>query len=211
MLSAITAATMMLSSVGAPVTSGYTAAPPPEHMVIDVVSANGSGCPAGTAKVSVSPDRKAFTVAYSHFVAQVGPEAKSTDYRKQCQLSLNVRVPEGHTYAVASADYRGYARLEEGSSATGTAFYYFQGESHTTRSRHEFRGFMDKDWQISDKVAVGSLSWLPCGEKRHLNVNTELRVQRGESPKETTSFITMDSSDGDLETVYRLSWTKCPA
>ena len=210
MLSAITAGTMMLSSLGAPVAGRQAAEPPPEHMVIDVVSANGSGCPDGTAEVSVSPDNKAFTVAYSHFVAQVGPEAKPTDARKQCQLSLNVQVPEGYTYAVASADYRGYARLEEGASATETAYYYFQGESHTTRSGHEFSGFMDKDWQISDKVEVQSMSFMPCGEKRYLNVNTELRVMRGWSPPQTTSFITMDSSDGNLETIYRVSWSKCP-
>lgn len=210
MLSAFTAGTMMLSSLGAPVSGWQVAEPPPEHMVIDVVSANGSGCPDGTAEVNVSPDNKAFTVAYSEFVAQVGPEAKPTDFRKQCQLSLNVQVPEGYTYAVASADYRGYARLEEGAKATETAYYYFQGESHTTRSRHEFQGFMDQDWQISDEVEIQSMSFLPCGEKRYLNVNTELRVMRGWSPPQTTSFITMDSSDGNLETIYRVSWMKCP-
>lgn len=210
MLNAITAGTMMLSSLGTPVTGVHTVAPPPEHMTIEVVSANGSGCPEGSAEVSVSPDNKAFTVAYSEFVAQVGPEAKALDFRKQCQLALNVNVPEGYTYAVARADYRGYARLEEGASATETAFYYFQGMSRTTQSRHQFQGFMDREWQITDQVEVESLSFLPCGDKRYLNVNTELKVHAGWSPKTTTSFMTMDSSDGDLATIYRVSWMKCP-
>ncbi|WP_430782676.1 DUF4360 domain-containing protein [Actinoplanes sp. G11-F43] len=209
MLSAFTAGTMLLTSLGGPA-AGWHSAPPPDHMTIGVVAANGSGCPKGTAVVSVSPDNKAFTVAYSQFVAQVGPEAKATDFRKQCQLALDVKVPEGYTYAVAGADYRGYARLEKGAYATGTAYYYFQGESHTTSSRRQFDGFMDQDWQISDKVAIQSMSWLPCGEKRYLNINTELRVQAPKAPKGTTSFITMDSSDGNLETVYRVSWAKCP-
>lgn len=202
MLTAITAGTMLLASLGAP--------PPPEHMTIDVVSANGSGCPKGTAVVNVSPDNKAFTVAYSHFIAQVGPEAKSTDYRKQCQLSLDVHVPEGYTYAVASADYRGYARLEPEAIATSTAYYYFQGESHTTSSRYQFSGLLDDDWHVNDKVEVQSMSYLPCGEKRYLNINTELKVQAPKAKKGTTSFITMDSSDGNLETLYRVSWAKCP-
>ena len=209
MLNAITAATMMLSSLGAPVTGWHTVAPPPEHMTIDVVSANGSGCPDGSAEVSVSPDNKAFTVSYSKFVAQVGPEAGPLDYRRQCQLSLDVDVPEGYTYAIARADYRGYARLEKGATASETAFYYFQGMSRTTVSKHRFEGFMDRDWQITDEVAVESLSFLPCGDRRYLNVNTELRVQAGWAPESTTSFITMDSSDGNLETVYRVSWQKC--
>ncbi|GAA1638803.1 DUF4360 domain-containing protein [Actinoplanes couchii] len=180
-------------------------------MTIGVVSANGSGCPKGSAVVTVSPDLKAFTVAYSEFLAQVGPEAKPTDFRKQCQLSLDIKVPEGYTFAVASTDYRGYARLEKGASATETAFYYFQGESRTTQSRTQFDGFWDKDWQVTDKVPLESMSWSKCGEKRYLNINTELRVLAGKAPKGTTSFITMDSSDGNLETIYRVSWQKCPA
>ncbi|MEV0903038.1 DUF4360 domain-containing protein [Actinoplanes sp. NPDC049802] len=210
MLNTITAGAIALSSLGAPGAGWHSAPPPAENMVIEVVSANGSGCPNNTAEVSVSPDNKAFTVAYSQFIAQVGPLAKPTDYRRQCQLSLNVHVPEGFTYAVASADYRGYARLEKGATASETAFYYFQGERHTTRIRHDFKGFMDEDWQRSDRVEAGSMSYLPCGEKRYLNVNTELKVNAGTSPKGTTSFMTMDSTDGNLETIYRVSWMKCP-
>nr|GID84295.1 hypothetical protein Ade03nite_32190 [Actinoplanes derwentensis] len=179
-------------------------------MEIAVVSANGSGCPKGTAVVTVSPDNKAFTVAYSNFIAQVGPEAKPLDYRKQCQLSLDVKVPEGFTYAVATADYRGYARLEKGAFAQETAFYYFQGKSSTTKSQNRFDGFWDDEWQITDKVPLVSTSFLPCGDKRYLNINTELKVFADKAPKGTTSFITMDSADGNLETIYRVSWQKCP-
>ncbi|HWS35886.1 MAG TPA: DUF4360 domain-containing protein [Actinoplanes sp.] len=209
MLSTITAGALMLSSLGAPAATWQSAPPPPEQMTIGVVAANGSGCPKGSAAVTVSPDNKAFTIAYSNFVAQVGPEAKSTDFRKQCQLALDVKVPEGYTFAIATADYRGYARLEKGASATETAFYYFQGESHTTRSRTQFDGFMDDEWQVTDKVGIQSMSFLRCGEKRYLNINTELKVAAGKAPKGTTSFITMDSSDGNLETIFRVAWQKC--
>ena len=210
MLNAITAATLFTSSLsGAPVMSAQLAPPPTDEMVIDVVAANGTGCPKGTAEVTVSPDNKAFTVSYSEFVAQVGPEAKPTDFRKNCQLSLDVLVPEGYTYAIAGADYRGYAGLEEGASGSETANYYFQGEQHTTRIRHDFKGFMAENWQRSDKVEISSLSFLPCGEKRYLNVNTELRVSAGAARSGTTNFLTMDSSDGNLSTVYHVSWMRC--
>ncbi|MEU4420100.1 DUF4360 domain-containing protein [Actinoplanes sp. NPDC024001] len=209
MLTAITAGAMLASTLGAPATTWPIAPPPPDEMVIDVVAANGSGCPKNTAVVSVSPDNKAFTVAYSEFVAQVGPDAKPTDFRKNCQLALDVHVPEGYTYAVAGADYRGYASLEEGATGSETAYYYFQGEPHTTRIRHEFKGFMAENWQRTDKVEISSMSFLPCGEKRYLNVNTELRVNAGTAKKSSTNFLTMDSSDGNLETIYHISWMKC--
>ncbi|WP_250006915.1 DUF4360 domain-containing protein [Actinoplanes sp. M2I2] len=206
----VTGATMIaaLAATGA-AASAAPAPPATDKMLIDVVAANGSGCPKDSADVTVSPDNKAFTVTYSEFTAQVGGGAKSTDFRKNCQLALNVDVPQGFTYAIASTDYRGFAHLERGASGTETASYYFQGERRTTKIRHDFTGPMDGDWQRTDKVGISSLSFLPCGEERYLNVNTELRVSAGWSDKKKTSFLTMDSTDGNLDTVYHVAWKKC--
>ncbi len=209
MLHAITAGTILVSSLAAPAGPPPAGPPPLTEMVIDVAAANGSGCAKNTAEVTVSPDNKAFTVTYSEFTAQVGPQAKPTDFRKNCQLALDVRVPSGFTYAIMGADYRGFAHLEEGATGTETAFYYFQGNQRTTTSKHDFRGWMEGPWQITDRVEVDSLSYLPCGDKRYLNVNTELRVNAGTSKKGTTSFLTMDSSDGNLQTIYHVAWQKC--
>ncbi|MEU4625444.1 DUF4360 domain-containing protein [Actinoplanes sp. NPDC023801] len=212
MRNAVLTATTLFASLGATVVPA-AAAPAPlpvDKMVIDVVAANGSGCPLGTADVTVSPDNKAFTVTYSEFTAQVGVGAKPLDFRKNCQLALNVDVPQGFTYAIARTDYRGFARLEKGASATQSSFYYFQGEGHTHRSRHNFTGPADGDWQRTDTIGITSVSFLPCGEQRYLNVNTELRVNAGWSDKKkTTSFLTMDSTDGNLDTVYHVAWKKC--
>ncbi|AEV86501.1 hypothetical protein ACWT_5484 [Actinoplanes sp. SE50] len=210
MLHTITAGVLLATSLaGAPATAWHGAPPPTDKMIIGVVAANGSGCSGKSANVQVSPDNTAFTVTYSDFTAQTGPDAKPTDYRKNCQLALDVHVPSGYTYAVAGADYRGFGHLEEGATGSETAFYYFQGESHSTRIPHNFKGWMDNDWQQTDKVEVGSFSFLPCGEQRYLNVNVELRVNPGWSSRKATSFLSMDSSDGNLDTVYHVAWQKC--
>jgi len=94
-----------------------TTPPPPDRIVIDVVTVNGSGCPAGTAAVAVAEDNTAFTVTYSDYLAQVGVGAKPTDFRKNCQLSLRVHVPQGFTYAIAQADYRGFGTWREARTA----------------------------------------------------------------------------------------------
>ena len=83
--------------------SAYADPPPTDHIVIDVITVNGSGCPAGTAAVAVSPDNTAFTVTYSDYLAQVGIGSVPTDFRKNCQLNILVHVPQGFTYAIASA------------------------------------------------------------------------------------------------------------
>ncbi|AEV81213.1 hypothetical protein ACWT_0201 [Actinoplanes sp. SE50] len=212
MLKALATGATLLASLAATGTAAHAAPStivPGEDMAITVAAANGSGCPEGSADVTVSPDNKAFTVTYSKFTAQTGPDAKPTDFRKNCQLALNVHVPQGYTFAIAGADYRGYARLERGATGSESANYYFQGEPQSTRIRHDFSGPADTDWQRSDTVGIGSLSFLPCGEDRYLNVNTELRVNRGWSSRNATSFLTMDSTDGRIDTVYHVAWKQC--
>ncbi|MFJ1706082.1 DUF4360 domain-containing protein [Kitasatospora sp. NPDC088346] len=207
----LAAAGVAASVLGSPIFGTGSTPPPPDKIVIDVATVNGSGCPAGTAAVAVSPDNTAFTVTYSNYLAQVGVGSKPTDFRKNCQLNLNVHVPQGFTYAIASADYRGYAHLEKGATAVQRANYYFQGQPQTATLSHQFKGPVDDSWQATDSVEVAALVWSPCGELRNFNINTELRVNAGTSdPSKTTSFMTMDSTDGDINTVYHLAWKTCP-
>lgn len=189
--------------------SGFVS-PPSDKIVIDVVTVNGSGCPANTAAIAVAPDNTAFTVTYSSYLAQVGVGATPTDLRKNCQLSVLVHAPQGFSFAVAEADYRGFAHLEKGATSMEQANYYFQGQTQTAVVPHPFKGPFDDDWQASDMTNVAALVFSPCGEQRDLNINTELRVAGGTSNvKTTTSFMTMDSTDGSITTTYHFDWEAC--
>jgi hypothetical protein len=185
-------------------------APPSQRITVEVVTVNGSGCPAGTAAVAPASDNTAFTVTYSNYLAQVGVGAAPTDFRKNCQLNLRISVPQGFTYAISQADYRGFAALAAGASGMERANYYFQGTSPTTSISHSFSGPMIDDWQVTDMTDVAALVYAPCGEQRNLNVNTELRVFAGTSDQTaTTSFMAMDSVDGSISTIYHLAWKEC--
>jgi len=208
MINAVAAALLASAIVIPPGAPNDT--PPPDHITIDIVTINGSGCPAGTAAVAVSEDNKAFTVTYSDYLAQVGVGAKPTDLRKNCQLNLRVNVPQGFTYGIASADYRGFAHLEQGAYSVQKANYYFQGMSQTEQISHRYNGPVSEDWQATDTTEVAAIVYSPCGEKRNFNINTELRVYGGTSnTTTTTSFMTMDSTDGSLETTYHFAWKHC--
>ncbi|MFF4485346.1 DUF4360 domain-containing protein [Streptomyces sp. NPDC001544] len=184
--------------------------PPPDKIVIDVATVNGSGCPQGTAAVAVSPDNTAFTVTYSSYLAQAGGNSDPTWFRRNCQLNLIVHVPQGFTYAIASADYRGFASLQRGATATQKASYYFQGQPDTTTKTHPFSGPLNDDWQATDSTDVAQLVYAPCGVLRNFNINTELRVNAGTASPGKVSFMTMDSTDGDISTTYHMAWKACP-
>ncbi|MFC0436583.1 DUF4360 domain-containing protein [Kutzneria buriramensis] len=187
----------------------WSSPPPPDKIVIDVATVNGSGCPAHTAAVAVSDDNTSFTVTYSNFMAKVGPGASPTDFIKNCQLNLRVHVPQGFTYAIAEADYRGFAHLEPGATGQEKANYYFQGMPQTAAVTHKLTTPLDDDWQTTDTTDVASLVYAPCGEERNFNINTELRAGLGTSDPTKTSFVAMFSTDGGITTTYHFAWKTC--
>ncbi|TMQ94769.1 DUF4360 domain-containing protein [Actinomadura soli] len=200
---------LALSVAAAPAASASDDPPPPGKITMQVLTVNGSGCPAGTAAVAPSSDNTAFTVTYSDYMAQAGGDSKPTDFRKNCQLSLAVHIPQGFTYAIASADYRGFAHLGAGATGTERANYYHQGMSQTTPISHTIKGKYSSNWQFTDRTPVAELVFKPCGENRNFNINTELRVENASDDE--TSFMSFDSADGSVRTVYQFAWKKCPA
>jgi hypothetical protein len=200
-------AVMSLTMIGSPVAAAETA-PPSGKVEVEVVTVNGSGCPSGTTAVTQKPDNTGFTVNYKGFMAEAGAGAEPTDFRKNCQISLLVHVPQGFTYAIARADYRGYAQLGPGASGLQQASYYFQGESQTTTVPHAIRGPFSGYWQNTDITDSASLVYAPCGITRGLNINTELRVHAGDSG--SNSFMTMNSTRGGVQTLYQYQWKSCP-
>lgn len=184
---------------------------PVGRVTVDVVSANGSGCPAGTTDVEVASDNSEFRIIHrGGYVARVGPGADPTDFRKNCQLILDIRVPSGFTFGIVRADYRGRVGLAAGARALQGASYYFQGDSNTVRRVHGFTGPLWDHWATTDTFDPGSVIFAPCDAHRYFNLNTELRVDEGTSnPQTTASWISMDSPDRNPNSRYRFIWKRC--
>lgn len=181
------------------------AAVPEGRVTAEVIAANGSGCAPGTAAVIANPDKSGFRIRYYDFVAEAGGGADLTDRRKNCQVGVLVTVPAGWTFAIAQADYRGRARLNAGATALQRTNYYWQGSSGNSSTEEGFSGPFHGYWDTTDVAPV--LIYTPCTEQRVLNINTELRVDGGTSSGK--SSMSMRSSDGDVDTLFNYSWTRC--
>ncbi|MGK3201775.1 DUF4360 domain-containing protein [Amycolatopsis sp. MEPSY49] len=208
MLGMLVVAGMVLSALAAPVDSPASSAPT-EKITLDVKTINGSGCPAGTATATadVASDNTSFTVHYTNFTAKAGGGASALDARKNCQINVLVHVPQGFTYAIAEAEYRGFAHIESGASALEQANYYFTGTAPTARVRHTYPGPFHGVWRATDTTDVAALVFAPCGEDRNLNINAELRADAGSSGG--TSYIEMDSEHASVDTIYHFAWKTC--
>ncbi|MFI0480221.1 DUF4360 domain-containing protein [Actinomadura sp. 9N215] len=203
LLPTLATATTASASIDPPASS--ETAPPPGKVTIGVETINGSGCPAGTTKVEPSQGNAAFTVVYDKYVAWAGGDAPPTEFRKNCHISVDVNAPEGYTYAVVGIVSRGFAHVEEGATAQRRTNYYFQGDAKNTSVSHELKGPYDDNWRFADRTDPAQRVYKPCGAERNLNINTELRVNKGSSSK--SSFIAMESAYANA--VYQLDWKRC--
>ena len=196
---------LSLSTPARAVTDVAAAAAPEGRVTVEVIAANGSGCAPGTASVITNGDKSGFRVRYHDFVATAGAGADPTDRRKNCQVGALITVPAGWTFAIAKAEYRGRARLADGASALQRTNYYWQGSSDNSSTEESFDGPFYSYWDTTD--VAPALIYAPCSEQRVLNINTELRVDASGSAGR--SSMSMKSSEGDVDTLFNFSWTRC--
>jgi hypothetical protein len=203
---AVTTAVLVLPlSAPAHAADDAVAAVPDGSVTVEVIAASGSGCAPGTASIATNSDKSGFRIRYHDFVAEAGGSAAPTDRRKNCQIGVLVTVPAGWTFAIAEADYRGRARLYGGATGLQRTNYYWQGSSQNSSTEQTFTGPFAGYWATRDVAPV--LVYTPCEAQQVLNVNTELRVDNGTST--SRSSMSMNSSEGDVDTLFNFSWTRC--
>lgn len=203
----LAAAAALSCGITSPAGASVTDAPPGQ-VQLDLKSINGSGCKRGTANAVMNQSNTAFTVTYSDFTAEAGPDSEPIKKRRNCQLGINVHVPQGFTVAISRSDFRGYADLRDGASGTFRTSYYIQGEAGTVHVDEDFYGPYEDNWQVSRETAWADLVWGKCGRSTLFNVNQQLMVRAGDYASDS-SFLTMDSTDHSAETVFNVSWRRC--
>jgi hypothetical protein len=182
--------------------------PNPSGAYFANITANGTGCPAGSWDAAISPDGTAFTVTFSAYEASVTPGQAMVV--KDCTLSIDLRTPQGFSFSVSSFHYQGYALLDTpGMSARQTAKYYFMGNPVPAKEeRSDMAGPYDNDYLFSDEIGVADLVWSPCGAERTLQAQTRLVLQN--NPQQSGSgYLNTSSVDGQLKFIFGLSWKQC--
>ena len=184
--------------------------PNPSGAYFASVTANGSGCPAGTWDAAISDDGKAFTVTFSSYEAIVEPGQSFSI--KDCSLAIDLKTPNGLSFSISSFHYQGYAILDQPCmTARQTAKYYFMGNPVPARElRSDMVGPYDNSYVFSDQIGIVDLVWSPCGTQRRLNAQTRLVLQNNRT-KSGSGYLNTTSVDGEVKTVFRfgLSWRTC--
>ncbi len=157
----------------------------------------GSGCPANSASVTVSPDGQELSILFDKFIAVGNNPSES---RKSCNLSIPIKVPQGFQISLYDADYRGY--VAPATSANLRAEYFFAGARGPVFSR-SFNG--ETNYNVRDKLATVADVWSGCGASANMRVNAAM-VARGKG------MATVDSFDlAHRGLVYHIQYRTCPA
>ncbi|KAF2792831.1 hypothetical protein K505DRAFT_338331 [Melanomma pulvis-pyrius CBS 109.77] len=164
--------------------------PPPGTVQIKGITYGGNGCPQGTMSSQLSNDRTTVTLIFDSYIASIGPGIAVTEQRKNCQLNVAITYPGGFQYSILSADYRGYANLQKG-----------------TTTQYDFVGPVIGDYLKHDEADSTSVVWSPCGAEGMLNINSQVRMTATNTS--ATGLLTTDSTDLKFAQVVYVQWQAC--
>lgn len=184
---------------------GPRVGPDPTKVYVQSLTYGGAGCPQGSVGTSLNDTRESLTLIYDSFVASKGPAVPASEASKSCQVNLNLHIPQGWQYSIATIEHRGYVQLPKKMKASQETTYYFQGDGDFTSADSSYAGPVERDYLIRDTLPFSSVSWSSCNTVRPLNITTELTLKGGTE----TGQITNDSTGGRVEFVLGIRWKPC--
>jgi hypothetical protein len=189
-----------------PVGNAQGATPNPNQVTINQLTVNGSGCAPGSVSAAVSPDATQFTLLFSEFIATSGRGVTPRENRKNCQINLDIRYPNGWSYSVATVDFRGFVSVPRGVTAVQRSNYYFSGQTLQASVESRWSGPRSEDYLVRNEVPFEQVVWSACGRTERGNINTQIRL---EGDLTQSAQMTVDSIDGTLQQIYGLQWRRC--
>ncbi|MBC7370615.1 MAG: DUF4360 domain-containing protein [Bdellovibrionaceae bacterium] len=165
----------------------------------------GTGCPTGSASVSLSPDSKSISILFDQYVVEAGGQ-KSFD-RKNCNIAIPVSIPQGYSVSIFAIDYRGFAGIPAGGRAQLSVDYFLAGMGRGVRTSKTFSGPTSSDYLKSDSLDVEAVVWSACGANTILRANTTMLVQS--NSRREQAMATVDSADVNAGLIYHVQWRQC--
>jgi hypothetical protein len=129
---------------------------------IQGISYGGSGCPGGSASISVNPNGQELTILFVN-------KLSANNDRKSCNLSIPIRIPQGFQVSFSGIEYRGY--VAPNTQASLRSEYFFAGSRGPIFS-HTFTG--ETTYNIRDRLPE---LWSRCGDSVNMRVNTAVTAR----------------------------------
>ena len=170
-----------------------------QQVQLGQVQLAGSGCPQGSASVTLSPDGSVASILFSAFqITKDNPAPLYQVLQKTCRVILPIQVPANYSLQAWNVDYRGYVHVEDPmvtfafSSKPGlTAFQHWAFPVQTTY----LKGVRDEPLFFTHNIRTLT----GCGSRVDLQVEMNMQVSslQGVHPQPIrgSALATIDSAD----------------
>lgn len=165
----------------------------------------GTGCPAGSVSVTLSPDAKSLSLLFDQYQVAVGGETGKSFDRKSCNIAIPVHVPQGLSVSILKIDFRGFNHLPQSGTSQFNVEYFFAGTRGPAFQRR-FRGPLDEDYLINNELTAEAYTWSGCGQDVNLRTNSSMRVS---TVSNREAMASIDSEDVNAAIIYHLQWREC--
>ncbi|MBL6988357.1 MAG: DUF4360 domain-containing protein [Bacteriovoracaceae bacterium] len=196
---------------------------------------SGTGCPDGSASVTLSPDKRSISMIFDEFIVEAGGEEGDANaarrssrngrtvvvrntakrQRKDCVLNIPFQVPEGFRAKIVRIDYRGFNMIPEGGKNIYTTRYTFFDNatgrriSNSVTRFSNFVGPLDDDYTMTSELYTNE-AWSGCGKNFNMNVRIAAISSTNRDLEETMATVdSVDTVREDSKLEYHMLWEKC--
>ena len=169
----------------------------------------GTGCPAGSASVSLTDDQQILSVLFDNFVAQAPSMTGANFDRKSCNLRIPVSVGPGYQVALIAFDYRGFAAIPFGGRGQFEARYAYVGQQRPAIFRKNFRAGIADNYSLKNELISTSIDWTPCSTGRDLMITVDANILAVTNSQQEATNVSIDSVDVEAGLLYAVQLRRC--
>ena len=169
----------------------------------------GTGCPAGSASVSLTEDQQTLSILFDSFVVQA-PTIQGANFdRKNCNLRIPVRVGSGYQVALIAFDYNGFAAIPQGGRGNFEARYSYVGQVRPAIFRKTFMGGQANNYSLKNELISTTVDWTPCSTGKDLMMVVDANILAMTNRNQDAAQLSIDSVDVSTGLLYKYQIRRC--
>ncbi len=169
----------------------------------------GTGCPAGSASVSLTEDAQTLSILFDSFVVQAPTMQGAAFDRKSCNLRIPVRVGPGYQVALIAFDYNGFAAIPTGGRGQFQARYSYVGQARPAVFNKTFSGGQANNYSLKNELISTSIDWSPCSTGKDLMMTVDANILAMTNTRQDAAQLSIDSVDVSTGLLYKYQLRRC--
>jgi hypothetical protein len=169
----------------------------------------GTGCPAGSASVSLTEDAQTLSILFDSFVVQAPTMQGAAFDRKSCNLRIPVRVGPGYQVALIAFDYNGFAAIPSGGRGQFQARYSYVGQLRPAVFNKTFLGGQANNYSLKNELISTSIDWSPCSTGKDLMMTVDANILAMTNQRQDAAQLSIDSVDVSTGLLYKYQLRRC--